>query len=141
MNKTVKRKLIGAIICLILSILVWTYLIINYNKISGEFNAYLSGFAGGVFGVGLYTLVTSIIAIRNPAKIKELENKMNDERLISNNNYAMSIAFRISILTEAIISIVCAIIQQMEVAKYMGFAICFQLILYLVIYFVISKKK
>ena len=52
-----------------------------------------------------------------------------------------TITFRISVLLEAIISIICAVNNKMEIAEYLGFAICFQIIVYLITYFIISKKN
>ena len=72
---------------------------------------------------------------------KKIENANNDERLKVINNSSMAISFRISIIVEAIISIICSICNKMEISKYLGFAICFQLVLYLAIYFIISKKN
>lgn len=141
MNKTIKRKLIGTVVCLVLGIIFCVYPTINYKIFTDELHSYMSGFGGGLVGVGIYNLVICLKAIKNPVKAKEIENEMKDERVKSNSNYAMAIAFRISMFAEAIISIICAISQKIEISKYMGFAICFQLVLYIIVYCEVNKKN
>ena len=79
--------------------------------------------------------------MKNQEMIKKLENANSDERIKVINNSSMAISFRISIIVEAIISIICYICHKMEISKYLGFAICFQLVLYLATYYIISKKN
>lgn len=141
MNKIVKSKLIGASLCIILGIAVGAYAIINQNSMADEVHSYISGFSFGVISVGIYTMVIVVNALRKPNKGKELENEVKDERLIGINNTSMALTFRLCVFLEAIISIVCAFTNKMEFSKYIGFAICFQLIAYLVIYIVMKRKN
>lgn len=141
MNKIVKRKLIGSILCLILGVIVFIYAIINKNNIGNEIFSYLCGFTVGIVLVGVYILIISVSAIKNPNKMRIMENNENDERLIAINDKAMSISFRICILAEAIISIICSLTKHMEFAKYFGWLTGIELIIYLIIYFIYSKKN
>ena len=141
MNKIIKRKLIGAAICLVLGIISLIILAINYKIISDELLSYVSGFSSAIITVGLITLIKYTRIMKNQEMIKKLENANSDERLKVINNSSMAISFRISIIVEAIISIICSICNKMEISKYLGFAICFQLVLYLATYFIISKKN
>lgn len=141
MNKIIKRKLMGAAICLVLGIISLIILAINYKIISEELLSYVSGFSSAIITVGLITLIKYTRIMKNQEMIKKLENANNDERLKVINNSSMAISFRISIIVEAIISIICSICNEMEISKYLGFAICFQLVLYLATYFIISKKN
>lgn len=141
MNKIVKRKIIGIIICFAISILGWTYLAINGQNISEELISYLNGFLGGISGVALYFLVCIIRAIRNPKIAQNLEIVNQDERLHSINNCAMAITFRICMILEAITSVILAILGYMQVAEVLGFVICVQLILYIVIYYIVAYKN
>ena len=79
--------------------------------------------------------------MKNQEMTKKIENANNDERLKVINHESMAISFRISLIIEAVISIICAIYNKMEIAEYLGFAICFQIIVYLITYFIISKKN
>ncbi len=141
MNKILKRKLIGSIICIILGIISFIYPMTLGKNINDELHSYLCGFTGGILAVGIYTLIIVINACGKPDKEKKLENQMNDERLNSINNTSMSITFKISLFTEAIISIVCAFTNNMVISRYFGFAICIQLIVYVIVYFIINKVK
>jgi len=141
MNKIIKRKLIGAAICLVLGIISLIILAINYKIISEELLSYLSGFSSGIIVIGIITLIKYIRIMKNQEMTKKIENANDDERLKVINNASMAISFRISIIVEAIISIICSICNKMEISKYLGFAICFQLVLYLATYFIISKKN
>ena len=141
MNKIIKRKLIGAAICLILGIISLITLAINYKIISEELLSYLSGFSSGIIVIGIVTLIKYSRIMKNQEMTKKIENANNDERLRIINNESMAISFRISIITEAVISMICAAYNKMEIAEYLGFAICFQIIVYLITYFIISKKN
>lgn len=141
MNKIIKRKLIGAAICLTLGIISLIILAINYKIISEELLSYLSGFSSGIIVIGIVTLIKYTRIMKNQEMTKKIENANNDERLKVINNESMAISFRISIIIEAVISMICAAYSKMEIAECLGFAICFQLVLYLVTYFIISKKS
>ena len=141
MNKIIKRKLIGAAICIVLGIISLIILAINYKIISEELLSYLSGFSSGIIVIGIVTLIKYTRIMKNQEMTKKIENANNDERLRVINNESMAISFRISIIAEAVISMICAAYNKMEIAECLGFAIGFQLVLYLIIYFIISKKK
>ena len=141
MNKMIKRKLIGAIICCIIGIACLIILIANSAKFSEELEGYMSGFSSGIIIVGIAILIKYTRAMKNEKMSKKLENVNNDERLKVIINESMPISFRISVIVEALISIICAICNKMEIAEYLGFAICFQTLVYLVVYFIISKKN
>lgn len=141
MNKIIKRKLIRTIICFALGIACLIFIAFNFEKIDENLLSYLSGCSTGIITVGIITLIKYTRVMKNERIRKELENANNDERLKINNNESMAITFRISALLEAIISIICAVNNKMEIAEYLGFAICFQIIVYLITYFIISKKN
>ena len=141
MNKIIKRKLIRTIICFALGIACLIFIAFNFEKIDENLLSYLSGCSTGIITVGIITLIKYTRVMKNERMRKELENANNDERLKINNNESMAITIRISVLLEAIISIICAVNNKMEIAEYLGFAICFQIIVYLITYFIISKKN
>lgn len=141
MNKIVKRRLIGTIICFVVGTISLTYNIVNAEKIGEELGSYLNGFSSGVMGGALYFLICTIRAIRNPKIAKNMENIEQDERLHSINNKAMAYTFRISVLIEAITSIGSAVLGHMQIAECLGFIICVQLILYVVIYYIVTYKN
>lgn len=141
MNKIIKRKLIRTAICFVLGIACLIFVAFNFEKIDENLLSYLSGCSTGIITIGIITLIKYTRVMKNGKMRKELENANNDERLKIINNESMAISFRISVLVEAVISIICAIYNKMEIAEYLGFAICFQIIVYLITYFIISKKN
>ena len=141
MNKIIKRKLIGSVICFVIGIACLIFLAVSYEKISEELLSYLSGFSSAIITVGIITLIKYTRLMKNENLSKKLENANNDERLKVINNASMAIAFRISVIVEAVISIICAVCSKLEIAEYLGFAICFQIAVYLITYFIISKKN
>lgn len=141
MNKTIKRKMIGSIICFLIGGLALFYTILNRSIITNELNSYLSGFTCGIIFVGAYLMYLSIIAIKNPQKGKELENSENDERIKMISNESMAITFKISLLLEAIISIILAFTGKIEISEYIGFIISFQLVIYLIAYYNLQRKN
>ena len=50
MNKIVKRKLVGSIICFVIGIAFLIFSLINYNSISEEMLSYIRGFVSGIIG-------------------------------------------------------------------------------------------
>ena len=65
MNKIIKRKLIGAAICLVLGIISLINLAINYKIISEELLSYVSGFSSAIITVGLITLIKYTRIMKN----------------------------------------------------------------------------
>ena len=62
MNKIVKRKLVGSIICFVKGIAFLIFSLINYNSISEEMLSYIRGFVSGIIGVGIFTMILTIRA-------------------------------------------------------------------------------
>lgn len=141
MNKIVKKKLICSLVCIIIGIIFFIYPIINGKNINEDLHTYMSGFAGGIIGVGIYTFIIAIKAMISPSKGKELENEFKDERLNKINSCAMAISFRISLICEAAVSVICAFTNNMQISQYVGFAICFQLILYIVVHYIVKRNN
>ena len=141
MNKIIKRKLIGSIICFTLGIIGLIFLAISSGTISEDLFSYISGFSSGIIVVGIVTLIKYTRVMKNQEMTKKIENANNDERLKIINNESMAITLRISLIVEAVISMICAVNNKMEIAECLGFAICFQIIVYLITYFIVNKKN
>ena len=141
MNKIIKRKLIGSIICFTLGIIGLIFLAISSGTISEDLFSYISGFSSGIIVVGIVTLIKYTRVMKNQEMTKKIENANNDERLKIINNESMAISFRISLIVEAVISMIAAINNKMEIAECIGFAICFKIVVYLITYFIVNKKN
>lgn len=139
-SKFAKTRLIGSIFCLVIGII--SILISFLGKdFSSELKNYLFGFAFGVIFVGIYFLIYSIILVINPKKNIEAENLQKDERILSIFDKSLSISFRITLISEALVSIVCAFLGYMFISKVLGILISFELIIYLITYIIISKRN
>lgn len=139
-SKFAKTRLIGSIFCLVIGLI--SILISFFGKdFSSELKNYLFGFAFGVIFVGIYFLIYSIILVINPKKNIEAENLQKDERILSIFDKSLSISFRITLISEALVSIVCAFLGYMFISKVLGILISFELIIYLVTYIIISKRN
>ena len=141
MNKIIKRKLIGSVICIVIGIVSLIFVVVNLEKINEELLSYFSGFSTAIIVIGIITLIKYTRVMKNERMSKKIENANNDERLKVINNESMAISFRISVIVEVVISIIAAIYNKMEIAEYLGFAIWFQMIVYLITYVIISKKN
>ena len=75
MNKMIKRKLIGAIICCIIGIACLIILIANSAKFSEELEGYMSGFSSGIIIVGIAILIKYTRAMKNEKMSKNEKNK------------------------------------------------------------------
>ena len=139
-SKFAKTRLIGSIFCLGIGLI--SILISFLGKdFSSELKNYLFGFAFGVIFVGIYFLIYSIILVINPKKNIEAENLQKDERILSIFDKSLSISFRITLISEALASIVSAFLGYMFISKVLGILISFELIIYLVTYIIISRKN
>ena len=139
-SKFAKTRLIGSIFCLIIGLI--SILISFFGKdITNELKNYLFGFAFGVIFVGIYFLIYSIILVINPKKNIEAENLQKDERILSIFDKSLYISFRITLISEALVSIVCAFLGYMFISKVLGILISFELIIYLITYIIISKRN
>lgn len=141
MNKIVKRRLIGTIICFALGIACGVFVFVNNGKMREDLLDYLSGFSSGLTGAGLYFLICTIRALRNPKIAKNMEVIEQDERLHSINNKALASTFKISMIVEALLSIGAAVLNYMQAAECLGLVIGIQLILYVVVYLIIERKS
>lgn len=143
MNKAVKGKLIGSALCIAIAIMTILYLVLDINGINNneELSSYVAGFACGILGVGIVVLYVVIRATRNTEKAKELENTLKDERLNSIKDKSMAVVFKISLFSQAIISLFCAFTNHMEISKYLGLAISAQIIVFSLVYTFIKRNN
>ena len=131
-----KAKMIYYVICLIVGI-------ISFASGYKSDNAYLYGFGTSLIVASSILLIKQIVINKDPKKLHQQEVAENDERNKMICTASFAITFRLSILLEAIFSVILA--YKSLVGQYQfnlpGFVVCIQLIIYLITYFIISKKN
>lgn len=141
MNKMLKKKIITGSIFIIIGTLFLVCFNFVLKNLNVDVKSYINGFGSGLTGIGIFFVIKSIIGIVKPEKGKKMENVYNDERLWSISNKSMSITFRFSMLLEAVASLICAIMNKMVFAEYLAIIIFIQTAIYIITYFILSKKS
>ncbi len=139
MSKYIKHKLVGALLCLGVGMIVLIYAFSDTQK--EEIHSYLLGFVLGILAVAVYFLILVFSSLKSEKIKHHIEMKETDERYKYIYHMAMACTFRLSISIEAIASIACAFLNQMSLARELGLLVGMQLILYLVFYLIIKIKN
>lgn len=108
----------------------------------GEGNSYdyVFGFGVGMSLVAIASLARYFILSIHPNQLLLKQIEYQDERnvLITTKSYALT--FRICIFVEAITSIICALIHEVNISMLVALAILGQLLVYLISRFIISRQ-
>ena len=124
MKNKIIRKCVISVIFIVIGILVLLYGL---------------GFGVGLIAAAGVLLIKNGRAVFNPEIYKKREIELTDERLQEISINSMAITFRISILLEAILSVVLAFTEN-KLGVYMGLIVCIQLIIYIIANIFVSKK-
>ncbi len=139
--KTVKNKLTFSIILFIVGIICLLVLFLTSKTLGEYLFGYLSGFAICLIVIEFLMIIKYTRISKNKELVKKIENTKNDERLKQISNAALAITFRISIFAEVIISIIYAVIGQTEISQFLGLAVCIQIIISFLTYYIICEKN
>ena len=141
MNKEIRKKIIISIIAIILGLAILFSTFIFKNVFTEDRIDYATGFSSGLIVVGMIIFIRTIFALSGADRGKELANTLQDERLIAINNEASGTAFKITTLIASIASILLFFLglekEGMIAATFVGIST----LIYLVSYFVLSRKK
>ena len=141
MNKEIKKKMVGSVISIVLGLIVLFTTFILKNTFTESKIDYAMGLSSGLLLVGIIIFIRTIFAISGADKGKEFANKLQDERLISINNEASEITFRITTLIAAIASIVLFFMDLEKEGMIASAFVGVSTLIYLVSYFVLSRNK
>ena len=139
--KTVKNKLTFSIILFIVGIICLLVLFLISKTLGEYLFGYLSGFAICLIVIEFLMIIKYTRISKNKELVKKIENTKNDERLKQISNAALAITFRISIFAEVIISIIYAVIGKTEISQFLGLAVCIQIIISFLTYYIICEKN
>ena len=141
MNKEIKKKIIISVIAIILGLSILFSIFIFKNVFTEDKIDYATGFSSGLIVVGMIMFIRTIFALSGADKGKELANTLQDERLIAINNEASEITLRITILIASIVSIVLLFLGLEKEGMIASTFVGISTLIYLVSYFVLSRKK
>lgn len=103
-------------------------------------SGYISGFGGGLIGVGLARLLRVHRISRDPERAADYEASLKDERTAYVANKARSMAFLISIYTQLAGGLLAILIfDQPLVGQVLVYLTCLQSLLYTVFYWHYDK--
>lgn len=139
MNKHMKQKLGGVLLCFGIGIFILIYSFMSTK--SEEIHSYMQGFAVGLLMVAIYFLIIIFSSLKSEKIKHRIEIKQTDERYQYIYYMAMAWTFRLSIFLEAIASIIYAFLNKMSIAQGLGLIVGIQLIIYLIFYSIIKIKN
>lgn len=141
MNKEIKKKIFVSVGSIVLGLIVLACTFAFKSAFTEEKISYATGFSSGLMFIGVFVLIRTIFAISGADKGKKMIDTLQDERIISINNQASSIAFRIITVIEAVACTVLFFMEKESEASILATVIGASTLIYLVTYFILSKKK
>ena len=103
--------------------------------------SYVTGFSSGLIVTGMIVFIRTLFAISGTDKGKSYINKLQDERLIAINNEASEITYRITTILTSIVCIVLFLLGFEKEGSVAAIIVGISTFIYLVSYFILSKKK
>ena len=141
MNKELRKKIIVSVISVVIGISILICTFIFKNIFTEENISYATGFSSGLIIVGMIIFIRTIFAISGVDKGKKMVDTLQDERLIAINNEASEITFRIITIIESITCILLFFFGMEKEGTVLSVFVGISLLVYLITYFVLSKKK
>ncbi len=141
MNKEIKKKIMASVIVILLGIVILFSTLIFKNVFNENKIDYITGVSSGLIVVGMFIFIKTIYAISGADKGQEMVNKLQDERLIAINNEASGITFRITTVIAAIAGIVLYLLGLEKEGMLLTAFVGIDTLIYLMSYFIISKRK
>ncbi len=100
----------------------------------------LSGIGSGMAAVSFIKLLQFLRISKNPEKVRELEIVQKEERLIYLSNRACALSYYAIILIEYLVMLVCVFLGRETIAMVCAYAVCAELILYIIIRAILNRK-
>lgn len=141
MNKEIKKRIFVSIGSIMIGLIVLACTFAFKSSFTEEKISYATGFSSGLMFIGVLVLIRTIFAISRADKGKKIVDTLQDERLISINNQAGEITFRIMTGLEAIACMVLFFMEKEREASVLATVIGVSTLLYLVTYIILSKRK
>lgn len=101
-----------------------------------------------LFSIGVAMIIVNVLRmikyipiLKNDEKYKELEKQCNDERNIYISRKSYSMAFWLTTVLEAIGIIILRFTEYLEYSYFLGYIICAQLIIYIIIFAIYKRTN
>lgn len=140
MNKYLKRSFISAGIELLVGIISILITIFGADKLSEISLNYLRGFGNALISVGIVILIRTIRLFKRKDLLEKMEIASNDERYISIRDRASANTLQISLVVEALGGFILALLGYETIGLVLCSVYGIQTLIYLIAYFINSKK-
>ena len=140
MNKYLKRSFISAGVELAVGIISILITIFFTEKLSDNSLNYLRGFGNSLITIGIGIFIRTIRLSRRKDLLEKIEIASNDERYHSIRNQASAATLQISLILEALGGFIFALIGYETIGMVLCSMYGIQTLIYLISYFVNSKK-
>ena len=140
MNKYLKRSFISAGIELLVGIISILITVFCADKLSEIALNYLRSFGNALIAVGVVILIRTIRLSRRKDLLEKMEIASNDERYISIRDKASANTLQISLVVEALGGFLLAFLGYETIGLVLCSVYGIQTLIYLIAYFVNSKK-
>lgn len=141
MNKEIKKKIIVSVISIIVGSAILFSTLVFKNLFTENRLDYATGLSSGLIIVGMVIFIKTVFAISGVDKGQKMVNKLQDERLIEINNEASGITFRITTVIASVASMVLFFLGFEKEGIVLTAFVGISTLIYLVSYFIISKRK
>lgn len=140
MNQYLKRSFISACVELLVGIISILITIFYPDKLSEISLSYLRGFGNALLVVGIAIFIRTIRLYKRKDLLEKMEIASNDERYIAIRDKASANALQISLVGEALGGFVFALLGYETIGMVLCSVYGIQTVIYLIAYFVNSKK-
>lgn len=100
-----------------------------------------TGFASGLIVISILRLIQFYRISKNPKLLKRYEIEQKEERLITISEKSGRYTFLLTIAVEFCGIILFTLLKQNEIATILSFAVGTKIVIYLIIYYYLSKNK
>lgn len=140
MNKYLKKSYVSAFAELIIGIISILITVFCTDRLSETSLNYLRGFGNALIVAGFIILIRTIRLSKRKDLLENIETASNDERYISIRDRASATTLQISLIAEALGGFILALIGHETIGLVLCSMYGIQTLIYLITYFVNSKK-
>ncbi len=131
--KFIKKKMIYFGILILVGI---SFIIVGLSR--GQ--VMMSSMGWGLLVVSVMKMIQYYLISKKPEKLHDIEIAQNEERLVFLANRASALCFYAIVVAEYIAMLVCMFINKEAISLFCSYAVCGELILYVIIRSILNRK-